>query len=138
MKKLLEVFIDEEGNLDLRCENESIIDRYFSFKNPKKSQSFFRRILAGMIDKMWEKRATGISKVIRLLSMAEICACAEPYAQAEEFWSTMMFNCIPSTEKYADSLKMKYGYNPSAKQRPITFGDCGLFESGMFTRKGMN
>ena len=127
MKTLLEILIDDEGNIDLRSGNEHILDNYYSVNDPEKAKSFFRKVLSTMIDRMWKNRNTCISKAIRLLSMAEMCACAEPYAQAEEFWSTMMFSLIPKTKKYADSLKKKYGYDPDSKQRPITFGDVSAF-----------
>ena len=121
MKTLLEILIDDEGNIDLRSGNEHILDNYFSVNDPEKAKSFFRKVLSTVIDRMWKNRNTCISKAIRLLSMAEMCA------QAEEFWSTMMFSLIPKTEKYADSLKKKYGYDPDSKHRPITFGDVSAF-----------
>ena len=68
-----------------------------------------------------------------------MCACAEPYLQAEEFWSTMMFGCIPSYEEYADSLKRKYGDNPKLKQRPISFGSgFGTMPIFLSNRKAEN
>ena len=136
MKTLLEVFVNDEGKLDLRFDNESYLDERFSLRDLKKSQVFFRESLSRLIDLMWKDRNTCISKVIRLLSMLEICACAEPYAQAEEFWAMMMFDCIPSTEKFADSLKQKYGYDPRSKTKPITMGDVSAFRIG--SHKGMN
>ena len=136
MKTLLEVFINDEGKLDLRFENESYLDEKFSLDDLKQSRCFFQESLSRMIDLMWKERNTGISKLIRFLSMIEMCACAQPYAQAEEFWAMMMFDCIPSTEKYADSLKKKYGYDPGVKERPVTMGDISAFRLG--SRKGMN
>lgn len=127
METLLEVFINDDGNLDLRSGNEQFLNENIQFNDLKKSERFFRKVLSLMVDRMWREKNTCISKVIRLLSMAEMCACAEPYMQAEEFWSTMMFNFIPQHEKYADSLKVKYGYDPDSKQRPITMGDMSGF-----------
>ena len=141
MQKLLEVTIDDQGNLDIQSDNEQILDENVNLNDLKKAKFFIDKLLAVMIDRMWKERNTGISKIVRLLSMAEIYACAEPYAQIEELWSTMMFSYIPRTEKYADSLKQKYGYDPSSKQKPFTVGGASCFGpvSPMpFMSKGMN
>jgi len=61
--------------------------------------------------------------------MAEMIACAEPYDQAEQLWSTMMFDYIPHYEHYSSSLKKPYGYDPSKMIRPIV-GD-GISLMGM-------
>ena len=127
---------NDEGDLVYRCDNERFLDEHFSPDDLKEARRFFRKSLSRLIDLMWKDRNTCFSKVIRLLSMLEICACAEPYAQAEEFWSFMMFDCIPSNEKFADSLKEKYGYVPETKERPITMGNVGAFMRDF--RKGMN
>lgn len=136
MKTLLEVFVNDEGKLDLRFDNESYLDERFSLRDLKQSQIFFRESLSRLIDLMWKDRNTCISKVIRLLSMLEMCACAEPYAQAEDFWAMMMFDCIPATEEFADSLKQKYGYDPRSKTKPFTMGDVSAFRIG--PHNGMN
>lgn len=136
MRKLLEVTIDDQGNLDIKSDNEQFLDEIISPYNPKIANAFFKRVLAVMINRIWERRNTGISKVVRLLSMAEICATAEPYGQIEELWTNMMFSFIPRYEKYTDSLKQKYGYDPSSKQRPLTMGDLSCF--GPFKLKPLN
>lgn len=89
MQKLLEVTINDQGNLDIQSDNEQILDEYVTLNDLKKAKVFFDKLLVVMVDRMWKDRNTGISKIVRLLSMAEICACAEPYAQIEELWSTI-------------------------------------------------
>ncbi len=134
MKNLLQVFINDEGELDFLAENEDWLDGKWSQDNLKQSMAFFNSILSKMVDRIWGESDTCVSKVIRLLSMAEMCACSEPYVQAEEFWSMMMFDFIPYIEKYADSLKTKFGYDPDAKQRPFVAGDTSLFGKILPTR----
>ena len=127
MKNLLQVFINDEGELDFRTDNENWLDEKWSQGNLKQTRSFFNSFLSKMVERIWGDKDTCVSKVIRLLSMTEMCASSEPYAQAEEFWSMMMFDFIPSIEKYADSLKTKFGYDPHAKQRPLVVGDTSFF-----------
>lgn len=127
MKNLLQVFINDEGELDFSSDNEQCLDEIWSLDNLKQSKKVFEKVLSKMVDCIWGEQNTCVSKVIRLLSMTEMCASSEPYAQAEEFWSTMMFDFIPSMEKYADSLKTKFGYDPHAKQRPLVVGDTSFF-----------
>ncbi|MBR5175946.1 MAG: hypothetical protein IKW89_08475 [Bacteroidales bacterium] len=133
MKNLLHVFIDDEGNLVLRTDNEKWFDENFPQGDLKRHAANFEKLLSGLVSSIWGEKNTCISKVIRLLSIAEICACSEPYAQAEEFWSMMMFDFIPFIEKYADSLKEQYGYDPESKQRPLVMGDTSLFRKSLPT-----
>ena len=139
MEKLLEIFINDEGEMALQSSNEQLFERFMSLDE---YDLFFKKLLARMTDIIWKDRNVLISKVIRILSMAEICACAEPYEHAEEFWSTMMFHCIPHFEEYADSLKRKFGDNPDSKHRPFTVGEWPAAGMGMTINaspfKGMN
>lgn len=112
--------IDEDGQIDIQTDNEQLFDQFFQQKSLEKSKKFFRRTLKTVIEKIWKEKNTCFSKVIRLLSMVEICASAEPYMQAEDLWYTLMFKTIPETENLADTLKKPYGYNPNKKTRPIT------------------
>ena len=127
MRNLLQVFINDEGELDFSSDNEWCLYEIWSLDNLKQSKKVFEKVLSKMVDCIWGEKNTCVSKLVRLLSVAEMCACAEPYAQAEEFWSMMMFDFIPHVEKYADSLKKKYGYDPDSKQRPFVMGDTSLF-----------
>ena len=61
------------------------------------------------------------------LQMGEIISCAEPYDNAEQLWSTMMFSFIPHYERYSSSLKKPYGFDPSNIIRPIS----GVFPMGL-------
>jgi len=126
----------DDGSLDIKCCNEKIV-KGLNLKNPQKFDSFLKRITTAIIKKMWGEKNTSLSKIIRVLSMAEISACAEPYSQAEEFWSTMMFNYIPRTEKQYSSLKQQYGNYRGPEQRPISFGNAAMFELNPFC-KNMN
>lgn len=85
-----------------------------------------KRLIRGIVEEMWGKRNQHPFKAIRHLAMAEIVSCAEPYDNAEHFWSTMMFDYIPSYEKMASKLKKPFGYDPSNIIRPITMGSCGM------------
>jgi len=136
MQELLKLVLMDDGSLDIKCCNEKIV-KGLNLKNPQKFDSFLKRITTAIIKKMWGEKNTSLSKIIRVLSMAEISACAEPYSQAEEFWSTMMFNYIPRTEKQYSSLKQQYGNYRGPEQRPISFGNAAMFELNPFC-KNMN
>ena len=86
----------------------------------------YKQLMRGLVKTIWGDHNYHVSKAIRVLSMGEMIACAEPYQNAEEFWYTMMFDFIPYYEKYANSLKKPYGYNPAGMIRPIS----GVFPNG--------
>ena len=132
MKKFLEVLVDDDGNLNFST------DYVFAdfVENPpadmkaheKENDRLNRQLICGMVNAMWKERNYHVSKAIRYLSMAEIITCAEPYDNAEHFWSAMMFDYIPYYEKFSTELKKPYGFNPSKMIRPMTFGSfpgCG-------------
>ena len=126
MKQLLELVIMDDGTLDLKCHNEELANNYFS-KKPKVFDKQLKRLISKMVKIMWGEKKTGISRLIRVLSMAEMCAGAEPYVQAEEFWSNMMFSLIPRVESFANGEKRKYSDYCGAKERPITFVNASAF-----------
>ncbi|MCR4910087.1 MAG: hypothetical protein K5909_02265 [Bacteroidales bacterium] len=126
MKQLLELVIQDDGTLDLKCHNEELADKVLS-KKPKVYKKQMKNMISKMVKIMWGDKNTGMSKLIRFLSMTEMCACAEPYSQAEELWSTMMFSLIPLLEDYLKQEKQKYANYSGAKQKPISFGNTSMF-----------
>ena len=133
--KLLEVSVNENGQIGIESMNEDYLEKILSKATKEKKEELFRSLLVEMTDKIWKDRKTGISRVIRLLSMAEMCTCAQPYSQAEEFWSTMMFSFIPHYEKFSSSLKQKYGFKPGDVVRPFTVGDTSVFQLNRGAKK---
>lgn len=125
MKKFLEVLVDDEGRLHMSTDFEFADE----IENPPKDMvsflqemdQLYKMTISGMVDTVWKKRNLHISKAIRILSMAEIISCAEPYDNAECLWSAMMFDYIPHYEKFANKLKIPYGFNPSKVIRPIVW-----------------
>ena len=85
-----------------------------------------KRLIRSIVAEMWGKRNQHPFKAIRHLAMAEIISCAEPYDNAEHFWSAMMFDYIPLYEKMASKLKKPYGYDSSKIIRPITMSSFGM------------
>lgn len=135
MKQLLEIVIQDDGTLDLRCHNEELADKVLSHK-PKVYEKQLKSMIAKMVKIIWGEKNTGLSKLVRFLSMAEMCACAEPYSQAEEFWSIMMFSLIPRIEDYAKQEKQKYAKYSGAQQKPLTYVNTSLFNlSAAFGKK---
>jgi len=126
MRKLLEALVDENGHLTLFTDFEF----YDAVENPAPSETAARRQLdsisrmaiEGMVPVIWRDRNYRVSKAIRYLSQAEVITCAEPYDNAEHLWAALMFDYIPHYEKFADKLKIPYGYDPSRIIRPIIGG----------------
>ena len=131
MKKFLEVLMDDEGFLHLSTDFEFADSR----DNPPSDiavheaevDDLHKRAIRSLVNEVWKNRNSHPSKAIRILAMAEIIACAEPYDHAEQFWSSMMFDYIPRYEKMASDLKRPFGYDPSKMIRPIS---CS-FPAGM-------
>ena len=71
---------------------------------------------------MWQNQEQKVSQAVRLVAMAEILGCAQPYEHAEEFWSLMMFHTIPQFEKFAAAIKKPYGFDDRAVTRPLAGG----------------
>lgn len=128
MKKFLEVLLDDNG--EFLIESDFDFSRIFNYDNPKEYDGLTRAALKAFSECIWKDRNNRPSFAIRLLSMAEIAATAEPYDMAEQFWSTMMFSYIPYYEKYCNKIKEPYGFNPNAVTRPITMGDPKGFMTG--------
>ena len=115
MKKFLEVLVDDDGNLHLNTDYE-FAD---SVENPPTDMNKFQEendllLKQDTLNRMWILR--------RYLSMAEIISDVQPYDNAEQLWSAMMFYFIPHYEKFSTQLKKPYGFNPSRVIRPMTFG----------------
>lgn len=127
MKKFLEVLMDDEGQLHMSTD----FDFADEIENPPKDRAAFLREMdqlfktttAGMVNAMWKERKLNVSKAVRLLSMAEVLSCADPYDNAEGLWSALMFDYIPNYEAYANKLKIPFGFRPERMQRPLIW-DC--------------
>lgn len=116
MKTLLNVQMDENGELTLVADYNVPDDEASALK-------MMEAAMRSLIMQIWKERNTKLSRIIRLLSMAEIAACAEPYSQAEELWTTLMYSFIPHSELICNPLKEQYGFDPKGVTRPIMYTD---------------
>lgn len=130
MKNIFSFSMDEEGKVQITTENEDLLDKFANPSNEQKAKQFIYNIIEEMVGKMWGERDTCLSKIVRLLSMGEVCAGGAPYEQVEEFWACMMFGFIPESEKRINPLKEMYGFKPKNVVRPVTSGNAGSFMSG--------
>lgn len=128
MKKFLEVLIDDNGQLHIDTEMD--FSSILSLDQPALGEPLIKSAIKAFAECIWKNRDNEPSKAVRLLSMAEIAATAEPYEMAEEFWATMMFSYLPHYEKFCTKVKSPYGFNPKQVIRPLTFGDPGALMSG--------
>ena len=129
MKKFLEVLVDEDGKFHFSTEEEFVTEEAFAAENPRAQldhaqeiDKLLKRLVHDMTEFMWQNKEQRVSQAVRLMAMAEILGCAQPYEHAEEFWSLMMFNTIPQFEKFAAAIKKPYGFDERAVNRPLVGG----------------
>lgn len=129
MKKFLEVLVDEDGKFHFSTEEEFVTEEAFAAENPhaqldhaQEIDKLLKRLVHDMTEFMWQNKEQRVSQAVRLVAMAEILGCAQPYEHAEEFWSMMMFHTIPQFEKFAAAIKKPYGFDERAVNRPLVGG----------------
>ena len=129
MKKFLEVLVDEDGKYHFSTEDEFTTEEEFAagdgptqLDHMKKCDKRIRQLVQDITEYMWQTKDQGLCQAIRMVSMAEIMGCAQPYERAEEFWALMMFNVIPQLEDFAASIKRKYGFDEREVKRPLVGG----------------
>ena len=126
MKKFLEVLIDDAGEMHLSSDCEFVKTTELA-KRHEVAEMLDKAAIKSLIKEVWEKKNSEVSFAIRLMSMAEMIANPEPYCQAEEFWFNMMHDYIPMREKFAEKLKMEYGFDPSTVTRPVIYFNPEFF-----------
>lgn len=125
MKKFLEVLMDEDGKFHFSTEEEFITEEEFAAKDRlsqvglmQESDRLLRHLINDLTEFLWRSKDQQISHAVRLLAVAEIMACADPYDRAEEFWGLMIFHTIPQFEHEAAAIKRQYGFNDRSVSRP--------------------
>lgn len=132
MKTFLEALVDDKGHLTLHTD----FDFYDDVKNrppslsaiKKENDKYNRMLIEGVVPALWRDHNYQVSKAIRYLSMAEVISCIEPYDNAEQLWYSLMTGYIPHYEKFADKLKIPYGYDPSKIIRPKVFDGSTIMQ----------
>ena len=126
MKKFLEVLIDDAGEMHLSSDCDFAMTTDLA-KRGEVADLLDKAAIKSLIKEVWEKKNPEVSFAIRVMSMAEMMANPEPYEQAEEFWFTMMHDYIPMREKFAEKLKVKYGFDPSTVIKPVIYFNPEFF-----------
>ena len=129
MKKFLEVLVDEDGKFHFSTDESFVTEEEFASENRyaqrrhmEECDAMLRQMVRDLTDYMWRTQDQHIPQAIRVVSMAEILGCAQPYERAEEFWDLMMFNTIPQLEEFAADIKRKYGFDDRNVTRPFVGG----------------
>ena len=129
MKRFLEVLVDEDGKFHFSTDEVFISEEEFAEEDSlskaahmSEYENMLSRMIHDMTEYMWRNKEQRVSQAVRMVAMAEILGCAQPYEHAEEFWSLMMFHTIPQFEKYAASIKRRYGFDDRAISRPYIGG----------------
>lgn len=131
MKKYLEVLLDDEGTFHFA--SGMPLEKK---QDPAAFDREFKQLLHDITEFMWQNRDQQVSQAIRMVSMAEMLGSSQPYEQAEEFWSLMMFDTIPQYESYAASIKEPYGFNDRKVIRPTVLSPgTSMFPASIPLRK---
>ena len=128
MKKYLSVEVDDNGKFHLSSDfPQDYMDCFL--QHPEQGEKAFTKLIQSFVPAFWDGPNPLYMKLIRTLFMTGVVACAEPYCEAEDMWSTLMFSFIPQFEKRAAAIKRKYGFDDSGITRPFslgTFPQCGI------------
>ncbi len=129
MKKFLEVLVDEDGKFHFSTEEVFVTEEAFvaedyraKLDHAEECDKRLRQLVHDMTEYMWRTRDQAVCQAVRLVAMAEILGCAQPYERAEEFWSLMMFDTIPQLEAFAAAIKRSYGFDDRSVSRPLIGG----------------
>ena len=129
MKKFLEVLVDEDGKFHFSTDEVFITEEEFASQprqtkaaHMKEYENKLRGLIHDTTEFMWKTKNQRFSQAVRMVAMAEILGCAQPYEHAEEFWSLMMFHTIPQFEAFAAAIKKPYGFDDRAVTRPLVGG----------------
>lgn len=129
MKKFLEVLVDEDGNFHFSTDEVFFTEEEFASEphktrvaHMKEYENKLKGLIHDMTEFMWKYKDQRFSQAVRMVAMAEILGCAQPYEHAEEFWSLMMFQTIPHYEAFAAAIKKTYGFDDRAVTRPLVGG----------------
>ena len=129
MKRFLEVLVDEDGKFHFSTDEVFTTDEEFATEDtPGKAALMdaydrrLRQLIHDLTEFMWRNKDQQVSQAVRMVSMAEILGCAQPYDHAEEFWNLMMFHTIPHFEHYAAAIKRRFGFDDRTVARPYIGG----------------
>lgn len=119
MKKILEVFIDDQGEMQFNANNLGLNPNDPSVA--KTMDRLSRSAMRALTKLIWKDQNNAASEAIRFLSMANIACDAQPYENIDQLFLTMMHNYLPRYEKYCNKLKSKYGVDAANMVKPVTW-----------------
>ena len=121
--------MDEDGKFHFSTDEVFITEEEFASQprqtkaaHMKEYENKLRGLIHDTTEFMWKTKNQRFSQAVRMVAMAEILGCAQPYEHAEEFWSLMMFHTIPQFEAFAAAIKKPYGFDDRAVTRPLVGG----------------
>lgn len=110
-RKVLEILVDENCNYSFETEFNEL-----DSLDPREDASVtkFERTLDPMIKALFQEYFRNnnllLSKVVKFLTIADICADAQPYDNIESLWSMMMHSHLPRYEKKYRRMKEAMGF----------------------------
>ena len=129
MRTFLEVLVDDNGNYHFSTDEQFTTEEEFvagnnqaKFEYMESCHERLTQLVHDMTEFMWKTQDQNVCQAVRLVAMAEILGCAQPYERAEEFWSLMMFHTIPQFEDFAAAIKKLYGFDDRSVNRPYIGG----------------
>lgn len=114
-KTILEITMDENGKYSFSSEFCPVkgIDLNKT-ADLKRYEKHLDRMVEDLFTSYYEEfkqgRLSPISQIVKLLTIADICADGQPYEHAEHLWATMMMSWLPEKEKKYRKMKEAHGF----------------------------
>ena len=93
MKRFLEVLVDEDGKFHFSTDEVFTTEEEFAAEDSSGQAALMdaydrklRQLIHDLTEYMWRNKNQQVSQAVRMMSIAEILGCAQPYDQAEELW----------------------------------------------------
>lgn len=99
-KKLIEISIDENGKFLFETNSDCL--GVGDFKLSMSESEFLKKLdplVESLFVEYFKNKNERLSRIVKLLTVADICADAQPYNNIEELWHVMMHIHLPKYEK---------------------------------------
>lgn len=126
-KTVFELSFDDETSMyDIRSEFSPL-----SGLDPQSLEylNTMNQVIDKLVERLLDKRDLEISRIIKMITMSDICSDVQPYEHIELLWSMMMNDYLPEHEKHFRKMKERRGLRVKV-QEPIRFVNMDLFNSG--------
>lgn len=86
-------------------------------------------IIDGLVETILDKKDIEISKILKSMTIADICSDVQPYDHIVQLWMNMMFSYLPAREKVFRKMKERRGMHVKVHE-PVTCVNPDALTSG--------